>query len=58
MEIVTEKEIAKIFKLSIPKLKRDRANNVGLPFFKIGQRSIRYNLDQVRKHLEERSYPK
>ena len=32
LNIVTEQEVAKIFKLSVPKLKRDRANKTGLPF--------------------------
>ncbi len=57
LNIVTEQEVAKIFKLSVPKLKRDRANKTGLPFFRIGKRSIRYNLEQVLKHLEENRKP-
>ena len=52
MNIVTEKELAERLKVSVPKLRLDRYRKKGVPYYRIGG-SIRYNLDQVLKHLEE-----
>ena len=52
MNIVTEKELAERLKVSVPKLRLDRYRKKGVPYYRIGG-SIRYDLDQVLKHLEE-----
>jgi|TARA_X000000950_G_C13696974_1_gene570525 hypothetical protein len=55
MNIVTEKELAERLKVSVPKLRLDRYRKKGVPYYRIGgsKGSIRYNLEQVLKHLED-----
>jgi len=55
MKIYTERELADKLKVSVPKLRLDRYRKKGVPYYRIGgsKGSIRYNLDQVLKHLEE-----
>ena len=58
---LTEKEIAREFNVSLSKLRQDRSNNVGLPYFKLSDKKssgVRYNLDDIYKYLKERTYPK
>ena len=52
MKIYTERELAKQLKVSVPKLRLDRYRKKGVPYYRI-RGSIRYDLDQVLKHLEE-----
>ena len=54
MQILKEKALAKQLELSVHKLRKDRIEKRGLPFYKIGG-LVRYNLDQVIKFLEDNS---
>ena len=54
MPILNETALAKQLDLSVHKLRKDRIEKRGLPFYKIGG-LVRYNLDQVIKFLEDNS---
>jgi|MGYP003660925398 hypothetical protein len=54
MQILNETALAKQLDLSVHKLRKDRIEKRGLPFYKIGG-LVRYNLDQVIKFLEDNS---
>lgn len=53
MQLIREKDLAKVLDISQAKLRRDRFENRGLTFYRLG-RTIRYDLDQVIKSLEEK----
>ena len=57
MKIVNEKTLADQLNISVAKLRMDRVKKRGLPFYKIGN-LVRYNIDQVFKHLEDNSFRK
>jgi excisionase family DNA binding protein len=57
MNLLTEKQIAKALQVSIPKLRKDRVEQKGIPYFKIGN-LVRYSMDQVMKHLEDKQLSK
>jgi hypothetical protein len=57
MNLLTEKQIAKALQVSIPKLRKDRVKQTGIPYFKIGN-LVRYSMDQVMKHLEDNQLSK
>ena len=54
MQILNETALAKQLDLSVHKLRKDRIEKRGLPFYKIGG-LVRYNLDNVMKFLEDNS---
>jgi len=54
MQILNETALAKQLDLSVHKLRKDRIEKRGLPFYKIGG-LVRYNLDSVMKFLEDNS---
>ena len=53
MQILNETALAKQLDLSVHKLRKDRIEKRGLPFYKLG-RTVRYNLEDVLKSLEDR----
>jgi hypothetical protein len=57
MKLLKEKEVAETLQVSIPKLRKDRVKQVGIPYFKIGN-LVRYSMDQVMKHLEDNQLSK
>ena len=54
MQLLNEKNLAKQLDVSIAKLRKDRFENRGLPYTRIG-RSVRYNLVSVLKSLKDNS---
>ena len=58
MKFITEKELAETLKVSVPKLRLDRVKRRGLPFYKIGKRLVRYDMDQIMKVLEDNQITK
>jgi hypothetical protein len=52
MQLVDEKETARIMKRGVQTLRNDRALRRGLPFVKVG-RSVRYDLEDIRKYIEQ-----
>jgi hypothetical protein len=58
MKFITEKELADTLKVSVPKLRLDRVKRRGLPFYKIGKRLVRYDMDQIMKVLEDNQITK
>lgn len=57
MKLLKEYEVAEKLQVSIPKLRKDRVKQVGIPYFKIGN-LVRYSMDQVMKHLEDNQLSK
>ena len=54
LQLLNEKNLAKVLDLSVAKLRRDRFEKRGLPYTKI-QKAVRYDLEKVKKFLEENS---
>ncbi len=54
LQLINEKNLAKQLDLSVAKLRRDRFEKRGLPYLKIN-RAVRYDLEKVKKFLEENS---
>ena len=54
MQLLNEKNLAKQLDVSVAKLRKDRFENRGLPYTRIG-RFIRYNLVSVLKTLKDNS---
>jgi hypothetical protein len=54
---LTEKEVAITFRLSLPKLRADRARGTGIKFIKMGK-SVRYSLDDIYDFMKENKFPK
>ncbi len=40
--LLTEKDVARLIRMSVFKLQRDRSRGIGLPYLVVGGRSIRY----------------
>ena len=51
-ELLTEKELSRSLKISLPKLRKDRIRGKGFPFVKIGK-SVRYPVAAVHDHLKK-----
>ncbi len=54
LQLINEKNLAKQLDLSVAKLRRDRFEKRGLPYLKVN-RAVRYDLEKVKKFLEENS---
>lgn len=53
IEYLTEKEVSKIIKRSLPTLRNDRHRGRGIPYVKLGS-SVRYCLGDVIDYMETR----
>ena len=51
---MTEKETAKLTSRSVSTLRNERSRGVGMPYHRIGQRSIRYKLEDVMEWMNSR----
>jgi len=51
-QYVTEQELSKIISVSVSKLQSDRHKGKGLPYHKIGNRTVRYALEDVRAFMD------
>ena len=49
--LLTKKELATELKISIPSI--DNYMKKGLPYLKVGERSVRFELDKVMRWVEE-----
>jgi len=54
VQLLNEKNLARQLEVSVAKLRRDRFENRGLPYTRIG-RSVRYNIVSVLKTLKDNS---
>jgi hypothetical protein len=54
VQLLNEKNLAKQLDVSVAKLRKDRLENRGLDYTRIG-RSVRYNLVSVLKSLKDNS---
>ena len=52
--LYSEKELSRLLNISIPKLRKDRVNEIGFPFRKIGK-SIRYPMHECLEYLQKRN---
>lgn len=48
--MMNEKKLASLLGVSVSKVQKDRARNVGVPYCKIG-RSVRYNIEDVNAYI-------
>lgn len=46
-ELLTEKDVARILRMSVYKLQRDRSRGAGIPYLILGRRSVRYSKSAV-----------
>ena len=56
--LVGQKEAAECLGLSEATLERDRWRGGDIPFIRVGQRAIRYDLNQLDAYLESRTVRK
>ena len=54
LKLVDERDLANRLSISVGKLRKDRLNQIGFPFVKIG-RSIRYDINHVLNHLKSKT---
>lgn len=54
MQLVDEKAVSKLTRRAVQSLRNDRCAGRGIPYIVIGQRSIRYDLDDVEKYVNAR----
>jgi hypothetical protein len=52
-EIMSESEVATLIKVSPDKLKMDRHRGIGIPYLKLGVKSVRYRRSDVEQYLRE-----
>ena len=52
--LLTTKEAAKYLNVSVSFLAKDRMRGGGIPYVKIGRKTIRYDRDELDKYLESR----
>ena len=50
-ELLSEKEVAKIYKINVRTLQRERSLGIGIPYVKLGKR-VRYKRGDVEKYLK------
>ena len=53
-QYITEKEASEILQISASKLQSDRYHGTGLPFYKLGNRTVRYDIKDIRAFMDER----
>lgn len=53
-QLLTEHDVAKILKVSVHKLRRDRCKGGGIPFVKLSG-AVRYSHDAVEGWIQERT---
>ena len=53
-ELLTEREVADRYKLSVPWLRRARIARRGPAFLRVGDRMVRYRINDVESYLESR----
>ena len=51
-KLLCEKEVETIYGLNARTLQRDRTNQSGIPFLKIGRR-VKYHVDDIEKYLQQ-----
>lgn len=49
---ITEQEVAKILGVSTGTLRKNRSMGRGMRYYKVGTRSVRYSLDDVKQYME------
>jgi 3-deoxy-D-manno-octulosonate 8-phosphate phosphatase KdsC-like HAD superfamily phosphatase len=54
MQLVDERTVSKMTGRAVQSLRNDRCRRLGIPYVVIGQRSIRYDLDDVEKYVNAR----
>ena len=52
--LYSEKELSRLLNISLPKLRKDRVNEIGFPFRKFGK-SIRYPMHEFLEYLQKRN---
>jgi predicted site-specific integrase-resolvase len=57
-ELVTQKEAATYLGLSEATLERDRWRGGDIPYIRVGQRAIRYDLEQLYQYKERKTVRK
>lgn len=57
MQLIKEKDLSQKLSVSIPKLRKERSNRSGIPFYKLNG-SIRYALEDVMKYLQKNKHTK
>ena len=50
-ELLSEKEVAKIYKINVRTLQRERSMGIGMPYVKLGKR-VRYKRGDVEKYIK------
>ena len=50
-ELLSEKEVAKIYKINVRTLQRERSLGIGMPYVKLGKR-VRYKRGDVEKYIK------
>ena len=51
-ELLSEKEVAKIYKINVRTLQRERSMGIGMPYVKLGKR-VRYKRGDVEQHINK-----
>nr|WP_321259055.1 helix-turn-helix domain-containing protein [uncultured Pseudodesulfovibrio sp.] len=52
-QYITEKEVAKIIRVSVSKLQSDRHKRIGIPFHRLGSRTVRYAIEDIRAFMND-----
>ena len=50
-ELLSEKEVAKIYKINVRTLQRERSMGIGIPYVKIGRR-VRYKRSDIEQYIK------
>ena len=50
-ELLSEKEVAKIYKINVRTLQRERSMGIGMPYVKLGER-VRYKRSDIEKYIK------
>ena len=45
--LLNEKQVSKLIGVSLSKLRQDRFKHVGIPYHKLGNKSVRYSISDV-----------
>lgn len=57
--LLTDSEVAEILHLSPQTLRMQRCRNIGIPFIRFGNKTVRYDPKDVMEYIEKnRKYPK